>query len=81
MELTILCGQKMSLLVYDERKNKMVSYCSSDFTHETAVDIYQKHSVKKNKKLEAYSEKNYDYFYATQTINEAENPFLIYDNV
>ena len=32
IELSVLCGQKISLMVYDERKNKLVTYSSDGFS-------------------------------------------------
>ena len=79
MELSVLCGQQMSLLIYDERKNKMVSYLTSGFKHETALSIFQSHKLQKNKKLEVYNEENYDHFVVNPTIEDYNNPFLIFN--
>lgn len=79
MELSVLCGQKISLLIYDERKNKMVSYHTTGFEPEEACSILRKHRQMKNKKLEVYSEENYDHFVVNPSIEEHNNPFLIFN--
>ena len=56
----------------------MVSYCTSDFSHESATAIFNQHQAEKNRKLESYTETDYDFFFANQTINEDDNPFLVY---
>ena len=56
IELSVLCGQQISVLMYDNRKNKMVSYNTTGFDHQYARNLYQTHLDTKNKKLEAYTE-------------------------
>jgi hypothetical protein len=79
MELSILCGQKISLMIYDDRKNKLVTYNTENFTHQTALNIDRKHRAEKNKKLESYSDKDYNHFVVNQSIEEVNNPFLIFN--
>ena len=67
------------MLMYDERKNKMVSYNSTGFDHDIARQIYHTHTETKNKKLEAYTEKNYKFFVVNPMIEEHQNPFLIFN--
>ena len=67
------------MLMYDERKNKMVSYNSTGFDHDIACQIYHTHTETKNKKLEAYTEKNYKFFVVNPMIEEHQNPFLIFN--
>ena len=49
-------------MIYDARKNKMVSYLSTGFTHEAAFGIFENHNLLKNKKLEMYTEENFEHF-------------------
>ena len=37
MELTMLCDQKISLIIFDENRQKFVSYCSPEFDHSIAL--------------------------------------------
>ena len=32
IELSVLCGQKISLMIYDDRKNKLVTYSSDEWS-------------------------------------------------
>jgi hypothetical protein len=43
MELTKLCGQQISVLMYDKRKNKLVTYSSDQFSIETGIKIFNEH--------------------------------------
>ena len=52
MELAMLCEQQISLVMYDSRKNKLVSYCSTGFDHFRAADLTKSHAERNNKKLE-----------------------------
>lgn len=65
--------------MYDERKNKMVSYCSSGFDHNMARNLYKDHTEMRNKKLESYSEQNYKYFVVNSSIEDHANPYLIFN--
>ena len=38
MELAMLCDQKISLVIYDDQKNKIVQYNSFDFDIDQAKD-------------------------------------------
>ena len=67
------------MLIYDERKNKMVSYTTSGFDHKKAYEIYQNHRILNNKKLEVYTEKDYNHFVVNQSIDEEKNPSLLFN--
>lgn len=62
MELAMLCEQRISLVIYDNRKNKIVSYLSTGFDHLTAASIAQTHIETQNKKLESYTNIHYQSF-------------------
>ena len=79
MELSVLCGQQMSLLIYDKRKDKMVSYTTKGFEHDQAVEILKTHKRQKNKKLEVYNEEDYNHFVVNPSIEDHNNPFLIFN--
>ena len=79
IEISILCGQQLSILMFDQRKNKLVSYSTGDFTHESACKILSRHTETKNKKLEVYTDKDYSHFYQNQSIEEKNNPYCVYD--
>ena len=59
MELSVLCGQQISLVIFDAKKNKLVSYNTENFSHKTAVDLHTKHMREQNSKFESYSDQNY----------------------
>ena len=69
----------MSLLIYDKRKDKMVSYTTKGFEHQEAVEIFKHHKEVKNKKLEVYNEENYLHFVVNPSIEDYNNPFLIFN--
>ena len=62
MELSMLCDQQISLVVFDQKKNKIVSYTSKGFSHFDAADMVKIHTEKKNKKLESYNNLHYENF-------------------
>lgn len=70
MELSVLCGQKISLMIYDDRKNKLVTFCSDDFSHEKAGEIFKDHIKTKNKKLEVYGNSDYESLKTTAQIDD-----------
>ena len=39
MELSMLCTQKISVVIYDKEREKVVSYCSTDFDHQMAANL------------------------------------------
>ena len=69
MELSMLCDQQISVVVFDSTKNKIVSYCSNGFEHHAAADLVKLHMETKNKKFESYTNKDYDNLVGIQTIN------------
>ena len=79
MELSILCGQQISLMIYDSRKNKLVTYNTDDFSHQKALEINLRHLAEKNKKMESYTDKDYNHFVVNQSIEDTNNPFLIFN--
>ena len=62
MELSMLCEQQISLVIYDQKKNKIVSYCSTGFTHFRAADLHKLHTETQNNKLETYNNQQYEKF-------------------
>ena len=68
MELSMLCSQKISVVIYDSKKNKVVSYCSTDFDHQTAANLVQLHFEKNNKKFESYTNKDFYRLCGVQTM-------------
>ena len=66
MELSMLCDQSISVIIYDKGKQKMVVYNSSeDFTPRTASDKYDLLKMNTNdNKFESYVNKDYSHFAA-----------------
>ena len=60
MELAMLCDQKISLVIFDETKNKIVHYNSFGFNIEQAHEMLIKHS--REKRYEYYTNSSYDKF-------------------
>ena len=63
----MLCDQKISLIIFDENRQKFVSYCSPEFDHSIAL---QKQKEFENVgKIEFFELKDYDKLKNTQTTN------------
>ena len=60
MELTMLCDQKISLIIFDENRKKLVSYNSPDFDHSIAQKKYLE--FMNLEKSENYELKDYEKF-------------------
>lgn len=67
MELAMLCDQKISLVIFDESKNKIVHYNSFEFDIEQAREKVNKYSH--GKLHENYSNSSYEQFCVSQTIS------------
>ena len=79
MELSTLCIQDISLVMYDKRKNKVVTYNSDGFSIDQAKYLVDEHIRTKNKKYESYTDEHYEYFVVNQEIPENEKgPGLIF---
>ena len=57
-------------MIYDERKDKIVSFHTPSFNHEFATKKEQVHRNMKNKKFESYSNEDYSHFMVNSTIAE-----------
>ena len=79
MELAKLCIQDISVVMYDKRKNKVVTYNSNGFSLAHAKELVDEHIRTRNRKFESYTCKDYDYFVVNQEIAENEGgPGLIF---
>ena len=59
MELSVLCGQDISLVIHDRRKSKLIIFRSSeDFTSEKVENLHI--ALGKNELFENYTNKDYD---------------------
>lgn len=68
MELSLLCDQQICLAVYDNLKEKMIVYSSSnDFTLESAHK--KELEQNDNKSFESYTNLNYEHFVVNQTVS------------
>ena len=61
----MLCEQLISVVIFDSTKNKIASYCSNGFEHQTAADLVKLDKETKNKKSEYYNNTDYDNFVGT----------------
>ena len=68
MELASLCQQDICVVIYDEKKNKMVHYSSDGFSIKKANTIIEEHVRTKNKKLENWTCQDYDYIKNNQSV-------------
>ena len=50
MELASLCQQDICVVIYDQKKNKMVHFSSEGFSLKKAYNIVDEHVKTKNKK-------------------------------
>ena len=56
-------------MVYDQKRDKLVSYCSTDFDHKKAANIALFHLKTKNKLYESYTNENYIELCGKQTVS------------
>ena len=74
----MLCGQCISMTIYDKEKDKMVVFNStSDFTSRVACEMESAKKVTKMiKKMEKYTNNDYNHFAANSTVssNEPKEP-------
>jgi hypothetical protein len=76
MELSMLCDQSISILIYDKAKDKLVTYNSTeDFSVKESAAIEAEYQKKQNKKkLEAYTNNDYNNFVLSQTVSNCDIP-------
>ena len=76
MELSMLCDQSISIVIYDRVKDKMVVYNSTDdFTLETACEKIRSNS---NNRGEEFTNDDYNNFAYNQTVSKQEPSNLLY---
>jgi hypothetical protein len=75
MELSMLCDQMISIVIYDRVKDKVITFnSSSDFTLKVAQEIVEENA---NKKREEFTNEDYDSFAFNQTVSKLEPSNLL----